>query len=152
MQKRILYSAIVIFFISAFILACKKDSNNNNNTTKTKTELITSSTWKFDNAKLGIVDVSGFFDDCEKDNTVTFVSNGKGNIDEGLTKCDAADPQTVPFDWNFGNNETTIHTTTPLFPGTSDFTISALSQTQLAVARDTVIAGITQSFVITLKH
>ena len=153
MQKKAFFSGIVIFLATVFVIACKKESDsNNNNAGKTKTELITSSTWKFDNAKLGVVDVSGFFDDCEKDNTVTFVSNGTGSIDEGATKCDPADPQNVPFDWTFQNNETSIHTTTPLFPGTGDFTISTLSETQLAVARDAVIAGITQSFVITMKH
>jgi hypothetical protein len=152
MQKMALYSGIVLLLACAFFMACKKDSDNNSNTGKTKTELITSSTWKFDNAKIGTTDISGFFDDCEKDNTVTFVSNGTGTADEGATKCDDSDPQTTPFNWNFENNETSIHTTTPLFPGTGDFKLNALSETQLAVARDTVILGITQSIVITLKH
>jgi hypothetical protein len=153
MQKTALYSGTVLLLASVFVIACKKDSDsNNNNTGKTKTELITSSTWKFDNAKIGTTDISGFFDDCDKDNTVTFVSNGTGTADEGATKCDAADPQTTPFNWNFENNETSIHTTTPLFPGTGDFKINALSDTQLAVARDTLILGITQSIVITLTH
>lgn len=152
MQKMALCSGIVLLLTSAFITACKKDSDNNTNTAKTKTELITSSTWKFDNAKLGTTDISGFFDDCEKDNTVTFASNGTGTIDEGATKCDDSDPQTTPFNWSFESNETSIHTTTPLFPGTGDFKINTLSDSQLAVARDTVILGTTQSIVITLKH
>ena len=152
MQKTALYSGIILFLTCAFIVACKKNSDSNNSNGKTKTELISSSTWKFDNAKIGTTDISGYFDDCEKDNTVTFVSNGTGTAEEGATKCDDSDPQTTPFNWNFENNETTIHTTTPLFPGTGDFTINTLSATQLAVARDTVILGTTQSIVITLKH
>lgn len=153
MQKTALYSGIVLLLTCAFIFACKKDSTNNNNTSgKTNTELISSATWKFDNAKIGTTDISGFFNACEKDNTVTFVSNGTGTVDEGATKCNAADSQTTPFNWNFENNETSIHTTTPLFPGTGDFKINALSETQLAVARDTVISGVTQTIVITLKH
>ncbi|MGC4037359.1 MAG: lipocalin family protein [Chitinophagaceae bacterium] len=152
MQKKALYPALIIFSGACVFFACKKDSTNNNTSGKTKTQLITSSTWRFDNAKLAGVDVSGAFDDCEKDNTVTFVSNGTGTVDEGATKCDAADPQTVPFDWTFENNESSIHTTTPLFPGTSDFKINSLSETQLAVAKDTVILGTTQTFVVTFKH
>lgn len=154
MQKKTFYSGLVILFAVVFTIACKKDSssNNNNNTGKTKTELITSSTWKFDNAKIGTIDVSSYFDDCDKDNTVTFVSNGTGTADEGPTKCDPSDPQTVPFNWSFENNETTIHTSTPLFAGNGDFNLNILSDTQLAVARDTVLAGITQTFIITLKH
>ena len=138
-------SAILFF-------ACKKSSDNNSNPSKTKTDLITASLWRFDNAKLAGVDVSGYFDDCEKDNTVTFVSNGTGTVDEGATKCNAADPQTVSFNWAFENNESSIHTSTPLFPGTGDFTLSTLNDTQLAVSRDTVILGITQTLTINLKH
>lgn len=151
MQKSITgFCAVAMFAL--FIIACKKSSYNNNNPSKTKTDLITASLWRFDNAKLAGVDVSGYFDDCEKDNTVTFVSNGTGTTDEGPTKCNAADPQTVPFNWTFENSETSIHTSTPLFPGTGDFKISTLNDTQLSVSRDTVILGLTQTFTINLKH
>lgn len=151
MQKSIT-GFCVLALLSILFFACKKSSDNNNNTPKSKTDLITASLWRFDNAKLAGVDVSGYFDDCEKDNTVTFVSNGTGTIDEGPTKCDAGDPQTVSFNWTFENSETSIHTTTPLFPGTGDFKISTLNDTQLSVSRDTVIAGIPSTITINLKH
>jgi hypothetical protein len=152
MQKRTIYYSLLIFISTAVTFACKKNSDNTNNTGKTKTELITSSSWKFDNAKLGPADVSSFIDDCEKDNTVTFVSNMTGTVDEGATKCNSADPQTVPFTWAFENSETSLHTSTPLFPGNGDFAISTLNDTQLSVSRDTVVLGITQTFTINLKH
>src|SRR3954470_20757585 len=115
---RLRMTGFCALILAVLFFACKKNSDdNNNNTSKSKTDLITASQWKFDNATLSGVDVSGLFDDCEKDNTVTFLSNGSGTIDEGVTKCDDSDPQTVNFNWNFDNSETTIHTTTPLFPG-----------------------------------
>ena len=152
MQKKILYSAISIFFIGSFIVACKKNSDNNN-TPKTKTELISASAWKFDNAKVSGVDVSGLLDDCDKDNTATFVSNGSGTVDEGPTKCNSADPQTVSFTWTFENNETTLQATAPLFPGgNGTFTIVTLTDTQLVVSQDITVSGVTQNAVITFKH
>ncbi len=151
MQKSIIGSC-VFALLSILFFACKKNSVSNNNPSKTKTDLITASLWRFDNATMAGVDVSGYFNDCEKDNTVTFVSNGTGTIDEGPTKCDPGDPQTTSFNWAFQNNETTIHTTTPLFPGTGDFKISTLNETQLSVSRDTVIAGLSQTFTVNLKH
>jgi Lipocalin-like domain len=153
MQKKIFYSAISIFFIGVFIIACKKNSDYNNNTPKTKTELISASVWKFDNAKVSGVDISGFLDDCDKDNTVTFVSNGSGTADEGPTKCNSADPQTVSFTWTFENNETTLQATAPLFPGgNGTFTIVTLTDAQLVVSQDITVSGVTQNAVITLKH
>ena len=119
MQKSIT-GPCVFALLSILLFACKKSSDSNNNTPKSKTDLITASLWRFDNAKVAGVDISGSFDDCLKDNTVTFVSNGTGTIDEGPTKCDAADPQTTSFNWSFENNESSIHTTTPLFPGAGD--------------------------------
>ena len=152
MQKKILYAAISIFFISSFIIACKKNSDNNN-TPKTKTELISASVWKFDNAKVSGVDISGLLDDCDKDNTVTFVSNGSGTADEGPAKCNSGDPQTISFTWTFENNETTIQATAPLFPGgNGTFTIVTLTDTQLVVSQDITVSGVTQNAVITFKH
>jgi hypothetical protein len=151
MTKSITGFCVLALFALVFF-ACKKSTYSNTNPPKTKTDLITASLWRFDNAKLAGVDVSGYFNDCQKDNTVTFVSNGTGSVDEGPTKCHAADPQTTPFNWAFQNNETTIHTSTPLFPGTGDFTIGALTDTQLSVSRDTLILGMTQTFTINFKH
>ena len=152
MQKRMFSYALLILVSVAVIIACKKSSDNNN-TTKTKTQLITSATWKFDNAKVAGADISAFLDACDKDNTVTFTSNGSGTADEGATKCDAADPQSVPFTWTFENNETTLQASAPLFPGgNGTFTIITLNDTQLVVSQDIDVSGSSQNAVITMKH
>jgi len=151
MQKSITGFCVFALFAILFF-ACKKSSDSDNNNPKSKTDLITASIWRFDNATVAGIDISGSFEDCEKDNTVTFLSNGSGTIDEGPTKCDAADPQTTPFTWAFENNETSLHTTTPLFPGTGDFKISTLNETQLSVSRDTTVSGIPATIIINLKH
>ena len=65
MQKKMLYYSLLILFFGATVESCKK---SNNIAPKTKTQLISSATWKFDNAKVGGTDVSAFLDACKKDN------------------------------------------------------------------------------------
>jgi len=148
MQRKIVYIPLLVLPVFIFSLSCKKSAHD-----KTKTEVITQSTWKFDNAKVGGIDVSGFLDACDKDNTVLFASDKSGVADEGLTKCADADPQTVAFTWEFQSNETVIAASAPLFPGgNGNFTIMTLTESQLIVSQDIDVSGTTQHAVITLKH
>jgi hypothetical protein len=152
MKRRIHYivPAFLLFFVLA--VSCKKSSPDKP-AEKTKTELITQSSWKFDNVKVGGTDVSSLLEACDKDNTVTFSSNGSGIVDEGTTQCNSSDPATVDFTWNFENNETTLYASAPLFPGgNGNFTIISLSSTQLVLSQDIDISGSTQNAIITLKH
>lgn len=98
------------------------------------TDHITKSPWKFDKAMSGGADVSGFVNACYKDNTMTFLANGTGSLDEGATKCNAGDPQTVNFTWNFTNNGGTLNVTGGIFAGQSgSFTVITLNETQLVL-------------------
>jgi len=142
-------ASIAGFLFSCFVACTNKDPVH----VKTNTELITQSTWKFDNAKVGGTDVSAFVQACQKDNIITFVSTGSGTLDEGASKCNSGDPQTTPFTWNFATNETALHISAMLFTGgSSDFTIVALSETQLVLSQNITISGTTQNAVITFKH
>ena len=152
MKRKIYY--IIPAFLTFLVLAisCKKSSPDKP-AEKTKTELITQTSWKFDNAKVGGTDVSLLLEACDKDNIVSFSSNGSGNVDEGTSQCDPSDPATVPFSWNFENNETTLYASAPLFPGgNGNFTIISLTSTQLVLSQDINVSGSTQNAVITLKH
>lgn len=142
--------------------SCQKDGSSSN-TAKTKTELITSSSWKYNDAKIdtdnnGTGDVSlpaGFIEPCQTDNKITFTSNGAGTVDEGPTKCDAADPQSIPFTWSFTNNETTINFSSALFAGIGgDFKIISLTETDLIISQQVTIppSPIAISIVATFKH
>lgn len=126
-MKSILKITIILISVALVFQACKKSS-------KSKTELLTQSAWKFKSATANGMDASLYLDECQKDNTITFVSSGTGNVDEGASKCDPGDPQTIPFNWNFANNETGLHASIPFFSGTSgDFSIKSLTETQLVV-------------------
>jgi hypothetical protein len=148
-QLQLTSSIIVLAFL--FITGCKKDSTPA--PAKTKTQLLTQSTWKFSNATVGGSDVSAFLQTCQKDNTLTFAAAGTGTIDEGATKCNAADPQTNPFMWNFQSSETVLFVSATLFTGgSSTFTLVSLTETQLMVSQNVTVSGTTQNAVVTFIH
>jgi hypothetical protein len=147
-MKRLLWAIIIPIVVFTFA-ACKKSHV----TVKTNTELLTQSSWKFDNAKVGGTDVSAFLQACQKDNILVFASNGNGTVDEGTTKCNSSDPQTTAFTWNFASNETLLHVSTVLFTGgSSDFTVVSLNETQLVLSQNITVSGTTQNAVVTFKH
>jgi hypothetical protein len=122
---------LALFAIILFSTGCKK-KHDDQPATKTRTELITTGTWKFSTATSSGFDVSGFLQSCQKDNTLTFHTDGTGVIDEGTSKCNVADPQSSSFTWNFANSENTLHVSTVLFnAGSNDFNIVSLTSSQL---------------------
>jgi uncharacterized lipoprotein YajG len=147
---KLLRAIIPILLLCFFLPACQKSSSTSS---KTRTELLTQSSWKFDNAKVAGADVSAFLQPCQKDNIIVFTSAGTGTLDEGATKCNSGDPQTSSFTWNFASNETVLHVSTVLFAGgSSDFSIVTLSDTQLVLSQNITVSGITQNAVVTFKH
>ena len=90
--------------------------------TKTKKELIVDGKWQMTDLAFVMKNGAGqdslvngwsIVDDCTKDDFMTFTADGKGVIDEGATKCDAADPQTENVTWELLNNETEVKVVTP---------------------------------------
>lgn len=141
-----------------FIGSCSKDDDSG----PSKTSLITSAAWKYENAGLdvnkdGFIDTAvpaGFLVDCDKDNTITFKSDGTGTLDEGATKCDPGNPQTSAFTWSFKNNETMLNFPTAIFTGISgDISILKLTSTELDLSKEVNIGGpTTVNVIVELKH
>ena len=136
-----------------FLLVSCTDKSDNTTPPKTRTELLAMGSWKFSAATWGGVDASGALQACQKDNTMIFVSGGTGTTDEGLTKCNAADPQSLPFTWSFLVSETQLQVSAALFTGGSTtFTIVTISETQLVLSQPQTLGGITQTAVVTFVH
>src|SRR5688500_4121499 len=123
MKQAVLYFSLLLTALS--FNSCSKDDNDDNNSGNASA-LITASSWKYSDSGLdmnsdGIKEASlppGFtLSACETDNTITFKSDNTGWIDEGPTKCNATNPQTVPFTWTLKNNNTEISFSTALFAG-----------------------------------
>ena len=151
MKKQSLWIITAFAFIALATPACKKHKDST--TQKTKTELITQSSWKFDNAKVGGNDVSSFLQTCQKDNILFFSADGTGTVDEGATKCNSGDPQINPFTWSFLSNETMLHVSGTFFSGGSgDITLITLSETQLIGSQVITVNGSSQTAVVTFIH
>ena len=132
---------------SLAFFSCKKNDSSSGGTSKTT--LISQQSWQFNNAGLdpnkdGTIDqdISSFVSACLKDNTVAFAATGSGTADEGATKCNSADPQTIPFTWGFASNETMINITGNAIAGKGgQYKIIALNSTQFSLSKDTTITG-----------
>jgi hypothetical protein len=121
---------------------------------KTKTQLLSQSTWKFKSATANGSDASSYLQTCQKDNIYTFLAAGTGTTDEGATKCNAGDPQTTSFTWNFAASETMLHISSSFFANTgNDFTLLSLTETEIVVSTYyTPIVGPSVLINITFQH
>jgi hypothetical protein len=151
MKKLVVGLLLIIAFT-----ACKKGGG-----AKSKTELLSQSSWKFDNAALdidrnGTPDSPvppGFLESCDTDNTLTFKSDNTGVVDEGASKCDPAGPQTVPFTWAFKDGEQTITFGNVAFGGLNgDVKVKTLNDTQLELHKDVNVLGSAVNVIVYFKH
>ena len=77
---------VVYFFLVSLLVftSCKKDE-----TALSKKEMLTAKTWNLQSSKTnGVAVVST---DCEKDDILTFSTNGTYSIDPGVKKCTEID-------------------------------------------------------------
>ena len=152
-----------LFFIPVALLGnfgCQK-SGNGGGTQKTKTELLATSSWKFDHAGLdldgnGTIDSpmpAGVLQPCDTDGSLTFKTDGTGTGDEGPTKCNPANPQTVGFTWTLKNNETIINFSGVLFGGlTGDVKLISVTGSQLTLEKNVNSGSVTVDAIVVLKH
>jgi hypothetical protein len=151
-----------IFFIAAIVVLIGCDKKNDNLPAKTEAQLIGSGTiWKFSKATAGGVDVSGFVDDCLKDNLITMFDASptkNGVMNEGPSRCNPADPQQVDFTWTYDNSTKLLTIVSggsvPILPGGSNvFTLVSVSETQMVLSQNVTIApGSTQIVQATFIH
>jgi len=118
MKQSVQLSALLLIMAGVIpFQACKKDEKD---TPKTKTELITTGSWKMtaNTVNPGIdIDFDGdtetnlfdYLDGCFKDDVTTFKTNGTAEGNEGASKCNNTDPQTYSLTWSFASNETKLN-------------------------------------------
>ncbi|HET6995143.1 MAG TPA: lipocalin family protein [Chitinophagaceae bacterium] len=153
MQKQFtpLLSVIAVAFL--LMTGCGKDDPPPA-PAKTKTELISQGSWKFQSANSSLLgDISNNpLLACYVDNVMTFSTNGTGGISEGTVSCSTALPSS--FTWAFQTNETLLHLNFTLFPGGSpDFTINSLTESNLVLSQQVTQAPYpTQTITVTFKH
>lgn len=153
MKNTFTRTTTVILACSLLFASCKKKNDDNDNPKgKTKTELISTGTWKFSSATVNGLPFSSQIPSCQRDNILTFTSTGTGTIDEGTEKCNTGDPQTSPFTWNFASSETVLHVSAVFFTGgNNDFNIVELTETTLKGSQIIEFGG-PKTVVVTFVH
>jgi hypothetical protein len=151
MRKQLLLTPALVLALLILFTGCKKDDDPI--PVKTKTELITTGTWKFDKALAGGLDVSSNPQlTCYIDNVMTFSTNNTGTISEGAAACTS--PAPANFAWSFQSNESLLRFDFALFPGGStDFTIVSLTETNLVLSQMMTFTPFPPTLVeVTFKH
>lgn len=83
-MKSTKYLILLILALTLTVSSCKKDE-----TTLSKKELLTSKSWQLSSIiENGITNV---LHDCDMDNILTFLTNGKYTKDPNVIKCDFGD-------------------------------------------------------------
>lgn len=105
MKKPLFFLSVIFFLFSS----CSKE-----NGVKTKTELLTQKSWKFEMYGLdenndGIIQASeNNMQSCELDDHYRFYPNGTGVYEGGSQPCSVDEPATIDFNWSFENGETEL--------------------------------------------
>ena len=159
-MKKVVFLSFVA--MALFTIGCSKDKGNDG--ASERMTLITSAAWKYDNAQIdydknGTPDMGlppGLLEDCDKDNIITFNNDGTGTIDEGSTKCDMGNPQSVGITWEFKDDAKVINIPENIFGNFSgDAQIKTLTATKLTLVKsihvdDPIPADV--NVILDLKH
>ncbi|MEP0713075.1 hypothetical protein [Algoriphagus sp.] len=115
--------------------------------------------WKVSTATTNGISVISLIDDCLLDNLVTFnyeTPISIGVVDDGPTKCDPADPQTVDFTWSYSDATKILTVNTDIIdiPGAEgDLIVESVTPTQLVLSQNVALPGFgTQKVIVTLVH
>jgi hypothetical protein len=105
---------LALAFVTLFS-ACNKDDDE---TPISKEDLLTNKKWRttaftIDPAIFGISDLYAQYEDCDKDDFMEFKKGGQLVRDEGASRCDSSDPQTLTGTWIFNGDQTKITVNDP---------------------------------------
>jgi hypothetical protein len=157
-MKPAVLQILTFSFLLICAASCRKSAVDAPALPKSKTVLLTQTSWKIqsvalDQNKDGISDgdATSYILPCKLDNTYTFKTDGTGTMDEAAAKCNETDPQTQPFTWVFKNTETILSGTFSFTNG--DATIVSMNDTNLVVTYDDNLGTPTTYHILaTLQH
>ena len=159
-MKPAVLKILTFIFLLITAYSCKKSDTGTTVPTKSKTILLTQSSWKIqtvamDADKNGVADtggdLTGSIPACQADNSYTFKTDSTGLMDEAAAKCNTGDPQTKPFTWGFKNGETVLSGTFSFSNG--DATIVSMNDTMLVITYDDDFGtGTSYHLIATFKH
>ncbi len=127
----------ILFIALAFVTLFSSCDNDKDEVAVSKEDLLTGKRWKttaftIDPALFGFTDLYAQFEDCDKDDYMEFKKGGQLIKDEGSTRCDSNDPQTILGTWVFNGDQDKITVSDPDL-GTYSVEIIELTSTTLRV-------------------
>jgi hypothetical protein len=148
---------LLIITLTVLVFNCKKDEKAT--TPISKKDLLTGKSWILSAETVSppmnvsgtlISDLFSQMDACDKDDIGRFNSNGTYTIEEGLTKCNANDPQVFETGtWTFNSDETILVMTSG--SSISNAKIQTLTATQLIVIEEETYNSIKYTLTLTYK-
>ncbi len=142
MQARIILAIIIVM-----ATGCKKEKTDQAGK-KTAAELLTQKEWiltgtGFDDNKNGVLDdTENTIQDCQKDNSYFFYSNGTGSSLDNIVSCGS--PVNTDFTWQFLQNDT------KLLILTEQLFVLQLDEEKLVLNPD--LPGLAVKFMMQYKH
>ncbi|UYZ61971.1 hypothetical protein [Hymenobacter weizhouensis] len=114
-MKKISLLSLTAFVALSTFTGCKKDDKEDPKPQVTKTDVITAKNWRvsadiaeFNGRTFDLYADPTVYEPCRKDDFAKFNTDKTVKFDEGISKCDPTDPQTVTENWEFTSNETKI--------------------------------------------
>ncbi|MBN8703156.1 MAG: lipocalin family protein [Bacteroidetes bacterium] len=112
-SKKVASLFLTISLVLVVLFSCKKKETEEppvvDEPTKANKELLINKNWKMTSLMFGTIDFYSTIAACESDDISIFSADSTFVIDEGLTKCNTADPQTKSTGvWIFIDNDTKL--------------------------------------------
>ncbi len=152
-----LRKVMLLLLTSVLFLGMASCSKDKDSAPVTKTDLLTSKSWKIESVgvdidKNGTIDQYLDIESCLLDDQLSFLKDGTGTYAAGTELCDGDSGDDQTFNWAFKENESILNFTIPgLFSG--DGKIKVLSESVLEVYDQYDMgAGITVNRHLILKH
>lgn len=101
---KLLKSFLILSLASCFISSCSKDDDPQ----LSKLEYLTQKPWKLKSVNIVGIGASAP-ESYQLDDIYTFKTDGSYLFEEGASKGDPSDPQTITGTWEFAQNETVIN-------------------------------------------
>ncbi|MFN0215458.1 MAG: lipocalin family protein [Saprospiraceae bacterium] len=128
-MKNLSFLTILAFSAGIFVLAsCKKDDSSKDLLTGQSCWKIVKQESRIDSSDPWTTDVT---ESCIADNCLSFSADGKTSTDEGATKCDPADPQTLAGTYVLSEDGKTLTITQDGF--SLPFVVEELTSSKLVV-------------------
>jgi len=160
-MNKLAFTFCTLLAATLSLSSCETNKDKEDVKPATKTEMLTDKSWQLTGLTTNpartiqgkqVTDLFPYVDPCTVDDVLSFAKPNVYRFDEGATKCDNTDPQSLTGTWSFQEDETVLATS---FPGYSQntYNIVTLDNNTLQLRAVTTVSGskYTQTFTYSKK-